>query len=89
VNGHVLLFTASVALVTGIVTSLVPALQSSKPDLTSALKAGSREGSGAEVEHSHGAARRAGRVGDHAAHGLGAFHSQSCATSVLSTSAST
>ena len=45
VNGHVLVFTASVALVTGIVTSLMPALQSSKPDLTSALKAGSREGS--------------------------------------------
>ena len=45
VNGRVLAFTAVVAIVTGIVTSLVPALQSSDPDLTSALKAGSREGS--------------------------------------------
>ena len=45
VDGHVLVFTAFVALVTGIVTSLVPALQSSKPDLTSALKSGTREGS--------------------------------------------
>ena len=45
VDGHVLVFTAVVALVTGIVTSLVPALQSSKPDLTSALKSGTREGS--------------------------------------------
>ncbi len=45
VDGHVLVFTAFVALVTGIVTSLVPALQSSKLDLTSALKSGTREGS--------------------------------------------
>jgi predicted permease len=45
VSGRVLAFTAVVALVTGLVTSLVPALQSSNPDLTSALKAGAREGS--------------------------------------------
>jgi hypothetical protein len=45
VDGHVLAFTAVVAVITGIVTSLVPALQSSRPDLTSALKSGTREGS--------------------------------------------
>ena len=45
VNPRVLAFSAVVALLTGIITSLVPALQASRPDLTSALKAGSREGS--------------------------------------------
>ena len=45
VNARVLVFTAVVAIITAIVTSLVPAMQSSNPDLTSALKAGSREGS--------------------------------------------
>jgi predicted permease len=44
INARVLAFNAGVALVTGIVTALVPALQTSRPDLTSALKSGSREG---------------------------------------------
>ena len=43
-NGRVLAFNAVLALGSGIVTALVPALQTSHPDLTSALKAGSREG---------------------------------------------
>ncbi|HET7371956.1 MAG TPA: ADOP family duplicated permease [Gemmatimonadaceae bacterium] len=45
VNPRVLAFTALVALLTGILTSLVPALETSRPDLASALKSGSREGS--------------------------------------------
>ncbi|MGH7619891.1 MAG: ADOP family duplicated permease, partial [Gemmatimonadaceae bacterium] len=44
-NLRVLLFTGVVALLTGIFTSLVPALQASRPDLTHALKSGAREGS--------------------------------------------
>ena len=43
-NGRVLAFNAVIALGSGIVTALVPALQASHPDLTSALKAGAREG---------------------------------------------
>ena len=45
IDGRVLVFTAAIGLVTGIVASLVPALEASKPELTSALKSGSREGS--------------------------------------------
>jgi predicted permease len=45
VDGRMVLFTAGIALTTGILTSLLPALQTSSPDLTSALKAGVREGS--------------------------------------------
>jgi predicted permease len=44
VNGRVLAFTAVAAIVTGILTSLLPAIQTSRPVLTTALKAGSREG---------------------------------------------
>ncbi len=44
IDGRVLAFTAAVALVTGLLTSLLPAWQSSRPALTSALKAGVREG---------------------------------------------
>jgi predicted permease len=40
-------FTALAAIGTGLLTSLLPALQASKPDLTSALKAGLREGGSA------------------------------------------
>jgi len=40
----VLLFTALVAVVTGTLSGLVPALQASRPDLAVALKAGEREG---------------------------------------------
>jgi predicted permease len=40
-------FTALAAIGTGLLTSLLPALQASKPDLTSALKAGVREGGSA------------------------------------------
>jgi predicted permease len=43
---RVLGFTAVVALLTGLVTSLVPALQASHPDITTSLKAGVREGGG-------------------------------------------
>src|SRR4029079_2158118 len=45
VSGRVLLFTSAVALLSGVITSLVPAMQASDPDLNAALKAGSREGS--------------------------------------------
>jgi predicted permease len=41
-----LAFTALAAVGTGLVTSLLPALQASRPELTSALKAGAREGGG-------------------------------------------
>ncbi len=44
VDGRVLAYTAAAALVTGIITGLVPALQASRPDLNSALKSGVREG---------------------------------------------
>ena len=44
VNGRVLVFTLIVAIATGIGTSLVPAIQASRPSLTTALKAGAREG---------------------------------------------
>jgi predicted permease len=39
-------FTAFAAIGTGMLTSLLPALQASRPDLTLALKAGAREGGG-------------------------------------------
>jgi predicted permease len=44
VDGRVLLFTVAVTLVAGIVAGVVPALLASSPRLTSALKAGAREG---------------------------------------------
>src|SRR5688500_2514283 len=40
-------FTAVAAIGTGLLTSLLPAMQASRPDLTSALKAGAREGGAA------------------------------------------
>ena len=43
---RVLAFTAAATLATGLLAGLVPALQSSRPDLTSALKTGTREGGG-------------------------------------------
>ena len=46
VDGRVFMFTVAVAVVTGLVTGLLPALQSSRPQLTSALKSGAREGGG-------------------------------------------
>jgi predicted permease len=42
---RILLFTLVCALITGITTGLIPALQASRTDLTGALKAGGREGS--------------------------------------------
>ena len=45
IDGRLLLFTAVAALATGLLTSLLPAAQASQPELTSALKSGSREGS--------------------------------------------
>jgi predicted permease len=47
IDGRLMLFTAVVAIGTGLVTSLLPALQASRPELTSALKAGAREGGSA------------------------------------------
>ena len=44
VDGRVALFTFGVALLAGLVAGVVPAVQASRPDLTSALKAGAREG---------------------------------------------
>jgi predicted permease len=47
INLRTLAFTAVVALATGVLTSLLPALQASRLELTSALKSGAREGGGA------------------------------------------
>jgi predicted permease len=47
INVPVLVFSLGVAVVTGIVFGLVPALQASKPDLTDALRAGRSTGAGA------------------------------------------
>ena len=47
INIPVLVFSLGVAVVTGIVFGLVPALQTSKPDLTDALRAGRSTGAGA------------------------------------------
>jgi predicted permease len=44
VDGRVLAVSAAIALTVGIITGLVPALRSSRPDLTSSLKSGIREG---------------------------------------------
>ena len=44
-DARMLLFTASIALVAGVLTGLVPGLQQGDADLTSSLKAGGREGS--------------------------------------------
>jgi predicted permease len=50
IDGRLLLFTVLVAFLTGMLTSLLPALQASKPDLTASLKAGVREGGGGESQ---------------------------------------
>jgi predicted permease len=44
IDARVLVLTAVAALVTGVLVGLLPALQGSRPDLTTALKAGAREG---------------------------------------------
>ena len=61
VDGRVALFTAAVALLAGLVAGVVPALQASRPDLTSALKEGARDGA------RHGARLRGSLVGIQAA----------------------
>lgn len=45
IDGRLLLFTGVAAVATGMLTSLLPALQASQPNLTTALKSGTREGS--------------------------------------------
>ncbi len=44
-GGRVLGFAVAMALVTGVISGLVPAAQASRPDIAAALKAGAREGS--------------------------------------------
>ncbi|HEU4565571.1 MAG TPA: ABC transporter permease [Gemmatimonadaceae bacterium] len=44
VSGRVLLFTALATFATGVLCGLLPALQASRPELTTALKSGAREG---------------------------------------------
>jgi predicted permease len=46
VDGRLLIFTGVMTIVTGVLTSLVPALAASRTDVSSALKAGAREGGG-------------------------------------------
>jgi predicted permease len=46
VDGRVLAFTFTIAVLTGVVTGLIPAWQTSRPELTTSLKAGAREGGG-------------------------------------------
>ena len=46
VDARVVLFTALIAVVVGLMTGLFPAIQSSRPNLSDELKAGNREGGG-------------------------------------------
>ncbi|HEX6630929.1 MAG TPA: ABC transporter permease, partial [Gemmatimonadaceae bacterium] len=46
VDARVLAFTAAATIATGLLAGLVPALQASRPSLTSALRGGAREGGG-------------------------------------------
>jgi predicted permease len=50
-DGTVLLFTAGIALATGLVFGLVPALQTTKPSLTQTLHEGGRGGGGGRRQH--------------------------------------
>lgn len=45
VDGRVVTFIGSIAIATGLLAGLVPALQASRPELTEALKSGARDGS--------------------------------------------
>ena len=47
IDGHVLLFTVGISVLTGIVFGLVPALKTLRPDMHETLKEGGRGGSGA------------------------------------------
>jgi putative ABC transport system permease protein len=55
VNGRVLLFTAAVALITGIIFGLAPAMQASRRDLTQALKEGGASGDSRRKHLAHNA----------------------------------
>ncbi len=55
VNGPVLLFTAAVALVTGILFGLIPAMQTSRRDLTQGLKEGGASGDSRKKHRAHNA----------------------------------
>ena len=46
IDMRMLVFTAGAAVLVGLLTGLVPALQASDPDLVAALKSGAREGGG-------------------------------------------
>src|SRR5205085_708694 len=46
VNLAVILFAIAASIVAGVVAGVIPAWQSSRPDLTDALKSGAREGGG-------------------------------------------
>jgi len=71
-DGRVLLFATVIALLTGILCGLAPALEATRPDLTTALK----EGAGRSTGHTRPAGWRAGRGLHAAAHPGRPLHSR-------------